>query len=34
MSCSGMIKAITADIEEGKWKGREERSLKIWNVLG
>ena len=34
MSCSGMIKAITAYIEEGKWRGLEEIFLKIWNALG
>ena len=32
VSC--VIKAITAYVEEGKWRGRGERSLKIWNALG
>ena len=34
LGVSGMIKAITAYIEEGKWRGRGEMSLKIYNALG
>ena len=30
LGVSGMIKAIIAYIEEGKWRGRGEMSLKIW----
>ena len=33
-SCNGVIKVITAYIEEGKWRGLGEMSLKIWNALG
>ena len=34
LGVSGMIKSIIAYIEEGKWRGRGEMSLKIWNALG
>ena len=30
LGVSGVIKAVTAYIEEGKWRGRGE----IWNALG
>ena len=34
MSCSGMIKAITAYIEERKRRGLGEMFFKLWNALG
>ena len=34
LGVSGVIKPVTAYIEEGKWTGRGEMSLKIWNALG
>ena len=34
LGVSGMIKAITAYVEERKWRGQGETFLKIWNALG